>query len=300
MAALKYWKSVLQWFFILLIIGFLLYTLYMNWEELKGYHFQISWGYFLISYIFLFLHFVLVALAWGLLLRALQRPGVPLLQALRIRTISDFARFLPGKFWYVMFRIHLCKKYHLSSATIAVSALMEEFLNIFSTLLLYVCIFFMVSPATLSSYAFYLFLFLPIPFVLMHPKIFQWFIHYIAKLFKKEYVASNIQYSYLLSLLSIFFLAWIILGFGFYLMAYAVSPVDIRLFLPLTGIFAISWAAGFLVIILPGGLGLREAVLGYLLAFYLPVPIAILLSLLSRLWLVSGEIFTAFIFRFIK
>src|SRR3989339_794876 len=59
MAALKYWKSVLQWFFILLIIGFLLYTLYMNWEELKGYHFQISWGYFLISYIFLFLHFVL-------------------------------------------------------------------------------------------------------------------------------------------------------------------------------------------------------------------------------------------------
>src|SRR3989338_658905 len=127
MATLKYWKSVLQWFFILLIIGFLLYTLYMNWEELKGYHFQISCGYFLISYIFLFLHFVLVALAWGLLLRALQRPGVPLLQALRIRTISDFARFLPGKFWYVMFRIHLCKKYHLSSATIAVSALMEEF-----------------------------------------------------------------------------------------------------------------------------------------------------------------------------
>src|SRR3989338_5220378 len=107
MAALKYWKSVLQWFFILLIIGFLLYTLYMNLEELKG--------------------------------------------------------------------------YHLSSATIAVSALMEEFLNIFSTLLLYVCIFFLVSHATLSSYAFYLFLFLPIPFVLMHPKIFQWFIHYIAK-----------------------------------------------------------------------------------------------------------------------
>src|SRR3990167_5430542 len=156
MATLKYWKSVLQWFFILLIIGFLLYTLYMNWEELKGYHFQISWGYFLISYIFLFLHFVLVALAWGLLLRALQKPGVPMLQALRIRTISDFARFLPGRVWFIMVRIHLCRKYKLSSAMIAVSALMEEFLNILSTILVFIFVFLVFTYDPLTQYAWYL------------------------------------------------------------------------------------------------------------------------------------------------
>lgn len=300
MAALKYVKIALQWFVIVATIAFLFYTLYINWEELKGYDFTISWGYFIFSYVFLFLHFVLVALAWGLLLRALQKPGVPLLQALRIRTISDFARFLPGKFWFVMFRIHLCKKYNLSSATIAVSALMEEFLNIFSTLLLFVCIFFIFRHETLTSYAFYLLLFLPIPFVLMHPRIFQWFIKIAAKIFKKDYVHSTIEYTYLFSLLCVFFLAWVILGFGFYLMSYAVYPIGFELFLPLAGVFAISWAAGFLVIVLPGGLGLREAVLGYLLSFFLPVPIAILLSLLSRIWLISGEVLTAFVFRFIK
>ncbi len=272
----------------------------MNWEEMKAYDFEISWGYFLLSYVFLFVHFVLIALAWGLLLRALQKPGVPLKAALRIRTISDFARFIPGKFWFVMYRIHLCKKYNLSSAMIAVSALMEEFLNIFSTILLFVFVFFIVTHDPLTSYAFYVFLFLPILFFLMHPRVFQWFIKLAAKLFKKEYVHSKISYGYLLSLLSVFFLAWVLLGFGFYLMAYAVSPIGIELFLPLSGVFAISWAAGFLVIVLPGGLGLREAVLGYLLAFFVPVPIAILLSLLSRLWLVSGEILTAFIFRFVK
>ncbi|MDP3728623.1 MAG: lysylphosphatidylglycerol synthase domain-containing protein [bacterium] len=300
MAALKYLKIVLQWIFIIATIGFLFYTLYINWEELKGYDFTISWGYFILSYLFLFVHFVLIALAWGLLLRALQKPGVPLLQALRIRTISDFARFIPGKFWFVMFRIRLCKKYNLSPAMIAVSALMEEFLNIFSTILLFIFVFIIVSHETLTSYALYVSLSLPLFFFLMHPLVFQWFIKLAAKLFKKEYVKSKIQYTYLLSLLSVFFLAWIILGFGFYLMSYAVYPMGIELFLPLTGVFAIAWAAGFLVIVLPGGLGLREAVLGYLLAFFFPVPIAILLSLLSRLWLISGEVLTAFVFRFIK
>ncbi len=300
MAALKYFKTALQWVFIIATIGFLFYTLYSNWEKLNGYDFTLSWGYFALSYAFLFVHFVLVALAWGLLLRALQKPGVPLLQALRIRTISDFARFLPGKFWFVMFRIHLCKKYNLSSATIAVSALMEEFLNILSTLLLFVCVFFLVSHEILTSYAFYLLLFLPIPFVLMHPTIFQWFIKAAARILKKDYAYSKIKYSYLLSLLCVFFLAWVILGFGFYLMSYAVYPIGLEFFLPLMGVFAISWAAGFLVIILPGGLGLREAVLSYLLSFFLPMPIAILLSLLSRIWLISGEVLTAFIFRFVK
>ena len=297
---MKGWKKYLQWIFIILIIGFVLYTLYINWGEIKAYDFEISWGYFILSYVFLFMHFVLIALAWGLLLRALQKPGVPLLQALRIRTISDFARFLPGKFWFVMYRIHLCKKYNLSSAMIAVSTMIEEFLNIFSTILLFVCVFLIVTHDPLTNYAFYILLFLPILFCLLHPHIFQWFIKLAAKLFKKEYVKSKIKYSYLLSLLTVFFLAWIILGFGFYLMSYAVSPIEFELFLPLTGVFAISWAAGFLVIVLPGGLGLREAVLGFLLAFFVPVPIAILLSLLSRIWLVSGEILTAFIFRFVK
>lgn len=297
---MKRWKFVLQCSFILFVVGFLLYTLYKNWEDVRAYDFSISWEYFLLSYFFLFVHFVLIALAWGLLLRALQKPGVPLRAALRIRTISDFARFLPGKFWFVMFRIHLCKKYKLSSAVIAVSALMEEFLNIFSTILLFIVVFFLVGHDPLSSYALWLFFLLPIPLILMHPRVFQAFIKTVARILKKGYVESSVSYGYLLSLLSLFFVAWVLLGFGFYLMTYAVYPVGLTSFLPLTGVFAISWAAGFLVIVLPGGLGLREAVLSYLLAFFLPVPFAILLSLLSRLWLISGEILTAVIFRFVK
>ena len=300
MVAMKYLKTFLRWIFIVLTFGFLIYVLYTSLKELQGYTFNISWNLFLFSYIFLFLHFVLVALAWGLLVRALKKPGVPLLDALRIRTISDFARFLPGKMWYILARVQMCKKYAISSEIIAFSALMETYLNILSTLLVYIVVFFLVAHDPLSTYVFYLFLFLPVPFIFLHPKAFQPFANIIAKIFKRQYTIFTVRYSYLVSLLSIFFVAWIILGVGFFLMTASVYSVDVSLILPLIGVFAIAWAAGFIIFILPAGLGLREAVLSYLLSFFVPLPIAIIVALLSRFWLISGEALTALIFRLVK
>lgn len=297
---MKRLKTFLRWTFVVLTLGFLIYVLYTNWKQMQGYTFHLSWGLFLFSYLFLFLHFVLVALAWGLLVRALKKPGVPLLDALRIRTISDFARFLPGKVWFIIARVHLCKKYKIPTDIIVFSVLLEEYLNIFSTLLLFITIFFVVAHPLLTTYALYLFLFLPIPFLILHPRFFKPFLRLVAQFLKRPYVSFQIRYSYLVSLLSVFFVAWILLGVGFYFMTTSLYPVDASLLLPLTGVFAIAWAAGFLIIILPGGLGLREAVLSYLLSFFVPLPIAIIVSLLSRLWLISGEALTALIFRLVK
>lgn len=293
-------KTFLSWTFVILTLGFLFYALYTNWQELQTYTFSLSWRTFLFSYLFLFVHFVLVAVAWALLVRALKKPGIPIIQAVRIRTISDFARFVPGKIWLIVARVQLSKKFNIPAEIIAVSALMEEYLNVFSTLLVFIAVFFLVTHETLTRYAWYLFFLLPIPFLLLHPRFFQPFLTYVAKLLKRPSLRFHVEYGYLLSLLSVFFVAWVILGIGFYLMATSVYPLALSSLLPLMGVFAISWAAGFLIIFLPGGLGWREAVLSYLLSFFIPLPIAIILSLLSRVWLVSGEAVTAFVFRFVK
>lgn len=294
------WKTLIQWGIIFLTLGFLFYLLYQNWTELRSYPFDISWGLFLFSYVFLFVHFVLIALAWGILLRRLQPPGVPLLQAIRIRTISDFGRFLPGKIWFVLWRIAMCKKYRIAPEIIGLSAFLEEYLNILSTILVFVVTFILVTHTPLTQYALYTLALLPIAFLLLHPRLFSVFPRLLRKIFKHPEVKLSARYSAIISLLSLFFIAWIILGIGFYMMATAISPVDIDLLLPLTGVFAISWALGFIVIILPGGLGLRETVLTYLLAFFVPLPIAIILSLISRIWLISGEALTALVFQFTK
>jgi hypothetical protein len=65
------------------------------------------------------------------------------------------------------------------------------------------------------------------------------------------------------------------------------------------GIFAGAWVLGFLSFLAPGGLGVREGILVYLLGFHLPSHVAIVVTLLSRLWVTAAELMgTALAFGF--
>ena len=67
----------------------------------------------------------------------------------------------------------------------------------------------------------------------------------------------------------------------------------------LTACYAFAWIVGFLSFLTPGGLGIREGLLGLLLANYMPIPQATLIALLSRVWMLSAEIVLAYIALFL-
>jgi uncharacterized membrane protein YbhN (UPF0104 family) len=56
------------------------------------------------------------------------------------------------------------------------------------------------------------------------------------------------------------------------------------------GIFALSWCAGFVVVIAPAGLGVREYTLALLLGSFIPSGEAIAISFLARLWWTAAEV----------
>jgi len=58
----------------------------------------------------------------------------------------------------------------------------------------------------------------------------------------------------------------------------------------LTGALAISSTLGLIAIFAPSGLGVREGVLVYLLSFMMATPVAVIISILTRLWMTLIEI----------
>jgi hypothetical protein len=53
-------------------------------------------------------------------------------------------------------------------------------------------------------------------------------------------------------------------------------------------IFALAWCAGFVVVFIPAGIGVRESVLAFLLSNIMPAGAALGLALLARLaWVVA-------------
>lgn len=79
---------------------------------------------------------------------------------------------------------------------------------------------------------------------------------------------------------------WALLGLSFYLALlgvgiHSVPPADAA------GAFALSWLAGFLAVFVPGGIGVREGVLGFLLAQHVEAPVVFAGALVGRLlWVV--------------
>lgn len=85
-------------------------------------------------------------------------------------------------------------------------------------------------------------------------------------------------------------LLWICQGGAFFLLVRSFTPVPWADAGVLTACFAFAWIVGFLSFLTPGGLGIREGLLGMLLANYLPTSQATLVALLCRLWMLSAEI----------
>ena len=87
-------------------------------------------------------------------------------------------------------------------------------------------------------------------------------------------------YTFLLSLIY-----WIITGISFYYITLAVTPNGSSFsWLQSASIFSLAWCAGFVVVLAPAGIGVRESALTLLLSQSMPVSEALSVAIVARLW----------------
>ena len=293
-------KKILKWIFVLVIFVFLFRFLYLSWGEISSYDLELNWIPFLASYLFAFAYYILVAVGWSRILRSLKKLNISLLKAVKVRTFSDFGRFIPGKVWLILGRIHYCKKWGYSSGIVVLSTFMEIFLQLVAATMFFILVFSFSRIELLNGYLWVLIFVIPFLILLMHPKFLNFIFVKVGKLLKKDFVRIKSKFADILEAFLIFFIAWIFLGVGFYLMVYSIYPLGVDYVLVLGASFALAWILSFLAIFVPAGLGVREALITYLLSLFLPLPVAALIAVVSRLWFVSAEVITALIFVGVK
>lgn len=90
--------------------------------------------------------------------------------------------------------------------------------------------------------------------------------------------------------LGVYLFLWVFLGIAFFLFIKSFFPVAVSQLFVVTGIYAFAWSIGFLSVITPSGLGVREGILSLLLINVLPPATATLVALLARLWTLTAEL----------
>ena len=286
-----------------LIAGILLYFLIKPFlqthTQLKDATFQVQWGWLVCSFGIILFYWSAYLSPFATLLSGFTQKHVPFRSAFTLFHLANITRYLPGRIWGVVRLLSLSRQFGLSKTAVGSSLTLH--VGIETALGGLIGVSLILSPkmretavgmldkisghTTLLSLAcigiLMVTLFL-IPKVSTHTREFL------------KTLTSLGQHSRLwMDVIAGHILLWICQGFAFFLFVQSFASVQWADAGILTACFAFAWIIGFLSFLTPGGLGIREGLLGLLLANYMPAPQATFVALLCRVWMLSAEMVLA-------
>ncbi len=281
-------RWILTTVFVLVIFFFLLRSLIRNWQQIPFADLRFHPLLLLVSFGFLALMFLCFVRGWQKIIERLGEK-IPFRRAFWVMAASQTAKYVPGGIWFALGRVYLGKNEGLKSEIVGLSVIIETALTFLAGIVLFLVALACSRPEQFIRYAalipaFILFL------VLLYPPVLSALLNPALKLFRRAPVTITLHYRDLASLVIYYVGLWLTQIAGFYLLINSIYRLGLPHFFFIMSSYIISWMAGFIVILAPGGLGIREATMTLILSAFLPGPLAIAVSFLSRLWLTLFEI----------
>lgn len=223
--------------------------------------------------------------------------------ATRIFFLSQIAKYLPGSIWIFPARIYLVNQlgFTVSAASFM---LFYETLTLLCSSLFASWVALPFFPVQLQSLTLPLFILVVLGFIVI--VAMQISPNLIFSILPADWRPPTTKpRSFLSSLptatyaLGSLLLTWLLSGLSFYMILASIhAPVSPSQLLSIIGAFALSWLLGFLVIISPGGVGVREAAIIYLLGGIIAGPLVAIAAVISRLLWTLCELMLYFLFSF--
>lgn len=271
--------------FITLIIALFFITNYflINWHRWELLNIVFNVRYVGISLIVLLFAWIVNVLILRQQFKVLSK-RISFLELFAVYFLSMIGRYLPGKFWQIAGSIYLAKKKGVPEGIAITAFILAQIYFILGGIAIF-CVSLLRGEfsglkliTSLTKYSSGLALAIML-FLTLKPKLIEYPVNLILKIFKREIIAVRINIINSISILLFYVILWFIFGLAFWLFVNGLTPVPFRLYLSLTGVFAAAVSIGFLAVFAPGGLGVREGIMVLLLTsfgtFETPLPVAI-------------------------
>jgi uncharacterized membrane protein YbhN (UPF0104 family) len=276
------------------VLAFLGHQIYLAAQavSLRDFLSRINPTLMVVSFVLTCAALLVSGLLWHYLLR-INQAALPLRWSLVIFAYAHFGRYLPGKVWTIVGRVALAAQRGVRPAVATQCAALEAMLGVLSGLSLSL----IMLPAVneLGAFAWVgLGVAIVILLVFLHPRVFGSLMNFGLRIFRRKPVDVNYSFGQIACALSLQILGWFTFGMGFFLLVKSIDPASTLSPFTATGAFAGAWVVGYLSLLMPAGLGVREAVLVGLLALWLSPETATAAALVSRLFTTSAD-FTAIV-----
>ncbi|HKO51235.1 MAG TPA: lysylphosphatidylglycerol synthase domain-containing protein [Polyangiaceae bacterium] len=273
---------------IVLCAGYFFFRAFQhNWADIQAHEFRITPLYLVGSALALLAACLLATLAWYTAINALGPSKIDFRQSVAAVNASGLTKYIPGKVWSYALQLYWLDGLGFSKALIVYVNLVNLLLSLGMSLMLGLgCLLFTDGgiPLRPVAYALVGLVIADIACVLFNRPLLIGLFSLTNRLFKRNFSYFEVSKGLLLELHLIQLVAAVASGLGAYLFCFAIGyEVETERALLVVGSSLVADVVGFLAIIVPGGLGVRETLMYAMLGGKGAGSLAIILPVASRM-----------------
>ena len=287
------WKHVIRLaasaLVVAVILFFLLRVLYGNWAQISQYDWSFNLPLLLLSYVALAgSYFVDIGVWWQTIKRMGER--IPYLRALRLYFAASLAKYIPGTIWQFLGWFYLAQREGVSKIAAGTSVLLTQALSALAGAMLAMAAFAALGSTNLVKQLLPMLLIFPVAIVLLQPRVIKSVMNHGLRYMKRPPVEFDLRFRDLVAIFLMYLFSYVLWGLALFLFTNSLTHLPVTNFIPFLGVFPAAYALGLLAPFAPAGIGVREATLTYLLSLFMPLPVATVVALLTRPWMMTIDI----------
>ena len=269
------------------ILGFIfVYIQRLDFSKIDGIVFNYGWLAFASILGIVFRYWG--AFVWMQILKGLGHKKIDNVQEMNfVYAQSWLGRYIPGKVVWIAGKVYLASQYGISKSKLAVSSILEGMLQVIvitNLSLLFLSFSNRIEVVSSNVRLALIFFALGISLLLI-PKVFNYLLFFAFRLFKKEFSNDdNIDFSVILRGCALYGFGSLLTGLSYFFLVSSFVDVKFGMAPFIMGTFNLAGAIGMISMISPSGIGVREGVQFLLLGFVMHPEMALVVTIVARIW----------------
>jgi hypothetical protein len=283
------WKRLAQIAVLLIAVGFLITLVASQWSALQAHEWQLTPAWVLLALVGLELTWLLELDTWRIILARLGGP-LSFRQAAPVWFLSNIIRYIPGNIWQFLGMAELAHDEGVPRLITLTSIVLHQAISTAVGVVVAALYFALLGQGEWLRYLRPLLLLVPLGLLMLQPHILEGVLNWALRKAGRQPIRVTLTWGQIWLLIGRYFLVWLGMGLSFAALVAALTPirpVDVPY---LVASWAAAYVIGYLTLLTPAGLGVREGVLAVLLFPIMPQPVAAVVAIMARLWMTVGEV----------
>lgn len=217
---------------------------------------------------------------------------LPIGTSLRVFFVSQIGKYIPGSVWPVLTQMEMAKDHGVARSRAATASLLSMLIGVVSAAIASLALLLSQGAEVFGDY-WYVFLVIPIGCVVLLPRVLTWLLTFLGRLIRRPFDVHGIRGRGILGSVGWALLMWVAFGLHAWVLFRDLLSGEQVSLLAAIGAFALAWAAGFLFIIAPAGVGVREAAMVVALGGLMGQADGLAFAILSRVVLTIVDVVVA-------